>query len=60
MADEKYLKILEQGREIWNKFRIKNRSLEQIDLSDLDLSRANLRKINLKYVNLRRANLGFN
>ena len=56
MAGEKLLKILEQGHDAWNKFRVENRSLH-IDLSETNLNQFNLNRMNLRYANLQQANL---
>jgi uncharacterized protein YjbI with pentapeptide repeats len=69
MADEKYVKILEQGVEAWNAWREQNpevapdlramnlreKNLEGIDFRATDLSNANLHQTNLSKANLRKA-----
>jgi len=61
MADQEQLKILKQGVEVWNKWRIINPNmpvnLASINLSGMDLQKANLSGCNLRGVNLTNANL---
>jgi hypothetical protein len=60
MANEEHLKILKQGVEQWNKWRLENAirpDLGDADLSDADLSGANLSGTNLYSANLSDANL---
>ena len=56
MANEEQLAILEQGVEVWNKWRRENPA-QGIDLSKAILSEVNLRGANLRGVNLRSADL---
>lgn len=56
MANVEYLKILEQGKDAWNKWRI-NRSVAFPDLSDASLTNRLLRGLNLKGVILSGADL---
>lgn len=56
MANEEQLAILNQGVEVWNKWRGENPK-ERIDLSHADLSDANLSPASLSHANLLRANL---
>jgi uncharacterized protein YjbI with pentapeptide repeats len=67
MANPEHLKILEQGVETWNDWRIKNEEikpyLEKADLVGADLKNADLRKADLRGArlggaDLRDANLG--
>jgi uncharacterized protein YjbI with pentapeptide repeats len=55
MANEQHLKILKQGVEQWNKWRLENAITP--DLGRANLSDANLRCANLSGANLRCANL---
>jgi len=60
MANEEHLKILKQGVEQWNKWRLENAirpDLGGADLSDADLSSANLSSANLSDANLIDSNL---
>ena len=60
MANEEHLKILKQGVEQWNKWRLENAiwpNLYGADLSDADLSGANLSDAYLSGANLSGANL---
>ena len=50
MANPEHLKILKQGVEVWNKWRMENPKIEQPDKSrfvEVDLSEVNLTKENL-------------
>ena len=60
MANEEHLKILKQGVEQWNKWRLENDirpDLGGVDLSDADLFSANLSGAELSDADLRRASL---
>ena len=60
MANEEHLKILKQGVEQWNKWRLENATrpdLAGADLSDADLFSANLSGAELSDADLRRASL---
>jgi uncharacterized protein YjbI with pentapeptide repeats len=60
MADEEHLKILKQGVEQWNKWRLENHirpDLSGADLSSADLSGADLSNADLRRANLSEANL---
>ena len=60
MANEEHLKILKQGVEQWNKWRLENATrpdLAGVDLSDADLFSANLSGAELSDADLRRASL---
>ena len=71
MANEEHLKILEQGVEVWDQWRVENyfiepnlskadllrANLSRADFSKVDLSEAYLEGANLSGANLRRANL---
>jgi uncharacterized protein YjbI with pentapeptide repeats len=61
MANQEQLAILMQGVEVWNKWRVENRSLEIVldgaDLREADLGGANLIAAGLDGANLRGANL---
>ena len=61
MADKEHLRILNQGVEVWNRWREENPGitpdLEGADLSDADIRRANLSDAGLSHVNLSGANL---
>ncbi len=61
MAKSGHLKILEQGVEVWNKWREENPKKKPdfsgADFSGADLRRADLRSATLRNANLRRANL---
>jgi hypothetical protein len=66
MANEEQLAILEQGVDVWNKWRkemprvkidLSSAQLSRINLSAIDLSAANLSNANLSVTNLGRANL---
>lgn len=52
MANAEHLEILEQGVEVWNKWREENKSLKNPDLSGIHLSDKIFHGINLKGVNL--------
>jgi uncharacterized protein YjbI with pentapeptide repeats len=56
MANKEHLKILEQGIDVWNKWRIENQQIIP-DLSGVDLSKYNLRNADFSYANLSGANL---
>jgi uncharacterized protein YjbI with pentapeptide repeats len=56
MANEEHLKILKQGVEVWNRWRIENRDI-RLDLSEADLSGADLRQADLRAVDLRAVDL---
>ena len=56
MANEEHLKILEQGVEVWDQWRVENYFIEP-DLSKADLLRANLSGMNLSKVDLSEAYL---
>jgi hypothetical protein len=58
MANEEHVKIMEQGVEVWNKWREENKV--EPDLSDADLSGRNLswEIADLSMANLRRVNFG--
>jgi hypothetical protein len=61
MGNEKQLKIILQGTEVWNVWKLKN-SEKKVDLSNADLSGANLEEMmlhgaNLSYASLNGANL---
>ena len=55
MANEEHLKILKQGVEQWNKWRLENAI--RPDLSRADLHGAKLDSVNLEIANLSDANL---
>ncbi|WP_255427051.1 pentapeptide repeat-containing protein [Sphaerospermopsis sp. LEGE 00249] len=63
MANPEHLAILNQGVEVWNKWRDENRSwgptpdLTEADLTEADLTEANLRWADLRGADLSRANL---
>jgi hypothetical protein len=57
MANEEHLKILKQGKKIWNRWRKENPDIWP-DLSEADLSRADLRETDLLGAHLTGANLG--
>ena len=61
MANPKHLAILNQGVEVWNKWREENPDVRpdlfRADLSGADLSWANLSEANLSWANLKGANL---
>jgi hypothetical protein len=66
MANEEHLKILRQGVEVWNQWRMNNleitpdlsfANLMEANLSRVDLSKANLQRTCLSGANLREANL---
>ena len=63
MADAEQLRILKEGVEAWNQWRVQNAGLHldpnklHIDLSRADLRNAKLRKANLGRTNLERAEL---
>jgi uncharacterized protein YjbI with pentapeptide repeats len=60
MANEEHLKILKQGVEQWNKWRLENHirpDLSGADLSSADLSGADLSNADLRRANLSEANL---
>jgi uncharacterized protein YjbI with pentapeptide repeats len=66
MANEEHLKILQQGVEVWNQWRVDNRHIREnlyytniigADLSGADLSGKNLRKVDLSGADLRKANV---
>ena len=60
MANEEHLKILKQGVEQWNKWRLENHirpDLNDADLSSVNLSNADLRRANLSEANLSDADL---
>jgi pentapeptide repeat protein len=60
MANEEHLKILKQGAEQWNKWRVENAISPDLDkafLSDANLSRAYLEGANLNGAKLFQANL---
>ncbi len=54
MANPKHLKILEQGVEVWNRWREENPDVRP-NLEDIDLENANLDGANLRLVNFRRS-----
>ena len=56
MADEKYVKILQQGVEAWNTWREENREIAP-DLSEINLREKNLERIDFRGTNLSNANL---
>ncbi len=56
MANPEHLKILRQGVEVWNRWRVENPESEP-SLSEARLRRANLRGANLRGANLRGARL---
>jgi len=67
MANQKQLKLLMQGSEAWNKWRVRHRrvvldlreaNLFQADLQGADLREANLSQANLMEANLYKADLG--
>ena len=57
MANQEQLDILEQGVDVWNKWRINHPNTE-VDLSESDLSGARLNDYNLADADLGLANLG--
>ena len=61
MPDEEHLKIIRQGFDVWNEWRLKNPELipdlSEADLSSADLRWANLSGAKLRGADLRRANL---
>jgi uncharacterized protein YjbI with pentapeptide repeats len=57
MANPEQLKILKQGVDAWNKWRVQNLGMNP-DLSEADLTKANLIQANLRNADLRRASLG--
>ncbi len=60
MANEEHVKILKQGGEAWNKWRLENPNVKP-DLREADFSGANLRRLRrgepFVYVSLKKANL---
>ena len=56
MANPDHLRVLKQGVEPWNKWRIKNSSLGP-DLTAADLHGRDLREIDFRGTDLREANL---
>jgi hypothetical protein len=63
MANQKHLKILKQGVDVWNKWRQEHPRIEP-DLSGSDLSRAklygaNFSKADLSYIDISEAHLGY-
>jgi len=56
VANEQHLRILKQGTDAWNRWRLENPEIEP-DLSWADLRWANLRGANLSGANLMRADL---
>ena len=56
MADPEHVKFLEQGVEIWNRWRAENPNVKPL-LIDADLINAELPLINFFEVDLRKANL---
>ena len=56
MANEEHLKILKQGAEAWNKWRVQNPQIKP-DLSHFDFNHASLSRVNLSRANLSFANL---
>lgn len=58
MANEEHVKILKQGVEVWNRWRIDNPNV-QPDLCDLSIKRARLNGANLTNTNLNRAILRY-
>jgi uncharacterized protein YjbI with pentapeptide repeats len=56
MADPQHLKLLEQGVEAWNRWRVENAEIKP-NLSGADLRKHDLSTANLAYVNLEQANL---
>ncbi len=56
MANEEHLKILQQGVEAWNLWRLENPTIRS-DLHKANLSRAKLSKADLRMADLRMANL---
>ena len=63
MANEEHLKILREGIEVWNKWRIEHPDIQpdliEVDLSGADLSGANLSGADLSWVDLRETNLSW-
>jgi len=61
MANEDQIRILRQGAEVWNKWRMDNPDehieLSRANLSEADLNGANLSKVNLSGANLSGGNL---
>jgi hypothetical protein len=57
MANPEHLKILKQGVDVWNKWRIKNVLDILPDLSNSDLSFLNLTRADLSFTNLSESNL---
>jgi uncharacterized protein YjbI with pentapeptide repeats len=66
MANEEHLKLLKQGAEDWNQWRVENpdiqpnlskADLSQVDLSEMDLGRADLSQAGLSEANLSGMNL---
>ncbi len=55
MANKILLNILNQGVQVWNRWRIDSNN-HQIDLSDANLAGINLKDVNLINADLRRAN----
>jgi uncharacterized protein YjbI with pentapeptide repeats len=56
MANEEHLKVLRQGVEIWNEWRLEHPEISP-DLANSDLCSQNLRSINFRKANLYQANL---
>jgi hypothetical protein len=56
MANKRHLKILKQGIEVWNQWRVKNPTIRP-DLSRADLNGANLHKARLRAAYLTEADL---
>jgi uncharacterized protein YjbI with pentapeptide repeats len=56
VANPEHLELLRQGVEVWNAWRVKDRSVF-LDLVEADLGKANVHGANLRVANLRVANL---
>ena len=58
MANQEQLEILKQGVDVWNKWRIKNRTVE-VNLNNVDLSNTNLCNVYFAHSNLKGGNLNY-
>src|SRR5947199_403369 len=56
MADQKHLKRLQQGKDVWNEWRTQHPGVK-IDLNGADLNRADLSRVDLSRARLKGASL---